>query len=580
MKKILISLLSLAALVSCEDLLTRVPQDTLTPETFFTSRTECELYTNDFYSMFPSTSIYSETADYIIPIELSAEVIGNRAVPSTEGSWSWDRLRDINFFLEHSHQCKDEAVRAEFEGLAKFFRAYFYFEKVKRYGDVPWLDRTLAAEDPELYKGRDDRKVVMQHILEDINFAIDNLPAKKSAFTVTRWTALALKSRIFLFEGTFRKYHNLGDWESCLTESANAADLFIKSSGYTLYNEGATPYQKLFILLESDATEVILSRVYNVSLSLKHDVNGRYTSLSMGRPGLAKDVANMYLMKDGTRFTEQAGYETMNFIQECKDRDPRFAQTFRTPGYTREGSTVQVAPNMAATMTGYQFIKYVGDAKYDTYNSSENDLPLFRTAEVYRNYAEAKAELGTLTQDDLDQTVNKLRKRVGMEGMLNLVEANANPDPYLSDPVTGYTGVTGTNAGVILEIRRERTVELIIEGHRYYDIMRWKAGKRFERPFHGLYFPGEGSYDLNGDGKEDYVIYSGTAPAAKEGVVYASLKEANLSNGTSGYITCHSNISRTWNEDKDYLYPIPTEDIVLTSGAIKQNPGWEDGLDF
>ncbi len=580
MKKILISLISLAALVSCEDFLTRVPQDTMTPETFFTSRTECELYTNDFYSMFPSTSIYSETADYIIPLELDAEVIGNRSVPATEGSWSWDRLRDINFFLEHSHQCKDEAVRAEFEGLARFFRAYFYFEKVKRYGDVPWLDKTLHADDSELYKGRDDRKVVMQHVLEDINFAIENLPSGKSVFKVTRWTALALKSRIFLFEGTFRKYHGLGDWEDCLKESASAADLFIKSSGYTLYNTGDTPYKNLFVLLESDASEVILSRCYSVALNLKHDVNGRYTSLSMGRPGLAKDVANMYLMNDGSRFTDKAGYETMDFVQECKDRDPRFAQTFRTPGYTREGSSVKVAPNMAATMTGYQIIKYVGEAKYDTYNSSENDLPLFRTAEVYLNYAEAKAELGTLTQADLDETVNRLRARVGMEGKLSLSEANGNPDPYLSDPVTGYTGVEGANAGVILEIRRERTIELFAEGHRYYDIMRWKAGKRFERPFYGLYFPGEGEYDLDDDGKVDYVIYSGTAPDAKEGVVYASVKEANLSNETSGYITCHSNISRTWDENKDYLYPIPTEDRVLTSGTVTQNPGWNDGLEF
>ena len=163
----LILLLGMPAAVSCEDFLTRLPQDELTPETYFTTEAECQLYTNEFYNLFPEGSgVYGETDDYIIPLQLSNEVIGNRTVPSTSGSWNWDRLRDINFFLQHSNQCEDENVRLEYEGLARFFRAYFYFDKVKRFGDVPWVDRPLAAEDSELYKGRDDRKVVMQHILE------------------------------------------------------------------------------------------------------------------------------------------------------------------------------------------------------------------------------------------------------------------------------------------------------------------------------------------------------------------------------------------------------------------------------
>ena len=506
-------------------------------------------------------------------------MIGNRTVPSTSGSWNWDRLRDINFFMEHSYQCEDENVRLQYEGLARFFRAYFYFEKVKRYGDVPWVDTPLAAEDPQLYKGRDDRKTVMQHILEDIDFAINNLPTARNVYRVTKWTALALKSRIFLFEGTFRKYHGLGDWESCLEEAVSAGEAFINTSGYTLYSTGSAPYRDLFTLLESDETEIILSRAYTASIGLVHDVNGRFTSISMGRPGIAKDVVNMYLMKDGSRFTDKAGYATMDFYEECQDRDPRLAQTIRTPGYTRIGSAVPVAPDMAATMTGYQIIKYVGSATYDSYNTSENDLPIFRAAEVYLNVAEAKAELGTLTQSDLNLTVNRIRARAGMPS-LDMAAANADPDGYLMSESTGYTGVTGENTGVILEIRRERTVELIAEGFRYWDIMRWKAGKRFERPFYGMYFDGPGNYDLDRNGSVDFVIYEGTAPSAQEGVVYMSLEQANLSEGTHGYLTCHGDIARHWDEGKDYLYPVPTDDIVLTEGAITQNPGWEDGIDY
>lgn len=576
----LILLLGMPAAVSCEDFLTRLPQDELTPETYFTTEAECQLYTNEFYNLFPEGSgVYGETDDYIIPLQLSNEVIGNRTVPSTSGSWNWDRLRDINFFMEHSYQCEDENVRLQYEGLARFFRAYFYFEKVKRYGDVPWVDTPLAAEDPQLYKGRDDRKTVMQHILEDIDFAINNLPTARNVYRVTKWTALALKSRIFLFEGTFRKYHGLGDWESCLEEAVSAGEAFINTSGYTLYSTGSAPYRDLFTLLESDETEIILSRAYTASIGLVHDVNGRFTSISMGRPGIAKDVVNMYLMKDGSRFTDKAGYATMDFYEECQDRDPRLAQTIRTPGYTRIGSAVPVAPDMAATMTGYQIIKYVGSATYDSYNTSENDLPIFRTAEVYLNVAEAKAELGTLTQSDLDLTVNRIRARAGMPS-LDMAAANADPDGYLMSESTGYTGVTGENTGVILEIRRERTVELIAEGFRYWDIMRWKAGKRFERPFYGMYFDGPGNYDLDRNGSVDFVIYEGTAPSAQEGVVYMSLEQANLSEGTRGYLTCHGDIARHWDEGKDYLYPVPTDDIVLTEGAITQNPGWEDGIDY
>lgn len=572
--RIFFYLISAAVLSACSDLLVKDPQDKLTPEAYFTSAKDCELYTNEFYLIFPGgASIYSENADYIITRSLTDEVRGTRLVPASSGNWNWDRLRDINFFLEHSNQCEDVAVRANYEALARFFRAYFYLNKIRYYGDVPWLDKTLTALDEELYKGRDSRQLVFQHMLEDVDFAIDNLTKTKHVHSVTRWTALALKSRMCLFEGTFRKYHGIDGWEEILAAGVEASETFIKSSGYVIYASGATPYRDLFNAVSSNSSEIILTRSYSSSLGLTHDVNGFYTSPTMSRSGIAKDVVDMYLMADGSRFTDIKDYQTMQFVQEMQDRDPRLAQTIRTPGYTRVNSSDKVAPNMAATVTGYQITKYVGSAKYDAYNSSETDLPLFRAAEVYLNYAEMKAELGTLTQEDLNLTVNKLRSRAGMPDM-SMDAANSNPDPYLMDSVTGYPNVSGPMTGVILEIRRERTVELICEGFRYWDIMRWKAGKRFERPFLGMYFPGTGSYDLDNNGKVDFVIYDGDRPAEEEGVVYLSLKEVNLSEGTHGNIMLHSDIVRHWNEDRDYLYPIPSDEITLTYGNIKQNPLW------
>ena len=573
----------LLALTACEDFLTRRPKDELSPDTYFRTETECQLYTNNFYTILPAaTDFYQEDDDYIIPNSLSTKVIGNRVVPTTAGTWNWNMLRQINFFLSRSHQCEDNAVREKYEAVARFFRAYFYFEKVKRYGDVAWVDEPIDANDKTLYRGRDPRAMVMEHVLDDIDFAIENLPSGKDVYRVTKWTALALKSRIFLFEGTFRKYHGLQGWEDCLKESAAASLKFINESGYGIYKSGTTPYQNLFTLADSDRSEVILTRAYKQSISLVHDANGAFTSTTSSRNGLAKDVVDMYLMSDGSRFTDKPRYDAMDFYDEMQNRDPRLAQTIRTPGYTRIGDTEILAPNMAAVTTGYQPIKFVCEKKYDSYQTSENDMPVFRAAEVYLNYAEAKAELDQLSQGDLDMSVNKIRARVSMPA-INMDQANAEPDPYLLDKMTGYPNVTkSANTGVILEIRRERTVELILEGFRYWDIMRWKEGKRFERPFYGMRLDGVGEYDLDRNGTVDFIVYEGDAPATAQGVVYKSLSELNLSSGTEGNIVLHSDIKRSFDESKDYLYPIPTEDIVLTQGVVKQNPGWDamDGLDF
>ena len=158
---------------------------------------------------------------------------------------------------------------------------------------------------------------------------------------------------------------------------------------------------------------------------------------------------------------------------------------------------------------------------------------------------------------------------------LSLAAADADPDPFLSDPTTGYRNVSGAHKGVILEIRRERTIELICEGFRYWDIMRWKEGKRFDRPFRGMYFPGPGTYDLDGSGTDDFCIYSGDAPAVESGVAYSNIADLSLTEGKSGNIVRFSNVPRNWREDRDYLSPIPTDDIVLTNGAVTQNPNWE-----
>lgn len=318
-KLIKYTLVGIAALglYGCEDQLDRYPKDKLTPDKFFRNEQECQLYTNDFYTIFPTT-VYGESADVIAKNVLTSEVLGNRTVPATASTWKWEKLRDINFFLEYSSNCKDRDVRLQYEGLARFFRAYFYFEKVKYYGDVPWVDRPLASNEEELYKGRDSRDLVMSKVIEDLDFAIEHLSPTKETYRVSEWTALALKSRVCLFEGTFRKYHGLDDADYYLAECVSAAGTFIEKSGYTIYKSGSTPYLNLFSSINAISSEIILARAFNTAIGLKHDVNGYLTGTTMGRPGLLKNVASMYLMKDGTPFTSQPGWETMQLPDESK----------------------------------------------------------------------------------------------------------------------------------------------------------------------------------------------------------------------------------------------------------------------
>lgn len=578
-KSILMMAVASLLAVSCD--LDKLPLANLSPDSFFSTRSELDAFANDFYNNFPGTSVYEEESDLIIKNNRSDWMRDGRSVPGSGGGWTWTALRDFNTLIEMSSNCKDENVRNEYIGVARFFRAWFYFEKVKRFGDVPWYDRQLGSSDKDLYKPRDSRELVMSHVVEDLDFAIANLPVKRSVYKVTKWTALALKSRACLFEGTFRKYHGVNldghtaDWY--LEQAAAAGEEFIATSGYSVYTGGGVEnsYRDLFASTDAIGSEIILARDYDRNLSIKH--NGTYYTLgNYGNPGMTRKMFCSYLMKDGTRFTDKEGYATMTFVEETKNRDPRLSQSIRTPGYKRIGSNKTEAPDFGHTETGYMLTKYMQgiDQDVDMYGSSFNDLPLFRSAEVYLNFAEAKAELGTLTQSDLDRSIKLLRDRVGMPN-IDLTAANASPDPYLMAEETGYPNVTGANAGVILEIRRERTVELFDENFRFYDLVRWKNGQAITHKFLGMYFPAPGEYDLDGDGTYDVCFYTDDVPSGlPSNVVRCKIGERiYFTEGDHGYVDVTPNLPGLWNEERDYFYPIPTDELTLNPN-LQQNPLW------
>lgn len=591
---IIITIALIIGLTSC-DMLDTKPLSQISPETYFKTETDLQLFSNTFYNNLLDKSPYNEQSDLYIVQNLSSIMIGGnkRTVPNSGGGWSWGDLRKMNTLLAYIDQVDDEAAAIKYTALTRFFRAYFYFDKVKRFGDVPWYEKELGSADEDLYKPRDSRELVMTKMIEDIDYAIENLPSQVSTYRANKWAALALKARFCLYEGTYRKYHQVNlegnDYTYYLQQSADAAEKLINEGPYSLYTTGNPNKDYLMLFAQEDASvdEYILAIKFDFSLGIYHNATAHTVVATQGRPGLTRKMVNSYLKIDGTPFTDDEGWQETSFVDEVKDRDPRLAQSIRTPGYTRIGTTKVLPPNLTGTVTGYQPIKYVQDPKASGGNVDRNDrstadLPVFRYAEVLLNYAEAKAELGTLNQSDLDISINRLRNRVGMPN-LNMQSANADPDWYLSSAEYGYPNVSGANKGVILEIRRERAIELTQEGFRFDDLVRWKAGYAIDQDIHGMYFEGPGEYDLTGDGNTDVVLYEeGTPkPSAGDGVQVLSIgQDILLTNENRGYVYYHKNIARTkFSEVRDYLYPIPINERSLNKN-LTQNPGWSDGLDY
>lgn len=583
--------------INVDGYLDRDPLSTISPENYFRTETDLQLFSNTFYNNLLDKEPFEEQSDHYLNLNLASILRGgnDRTVPISGGGWSWGDLRKMNTLLGNIHKCDDEAAVVKYTALTRFFRAYFYFDKVKRFGDVPWIDKEVDNTDTEtLYAPRDSREVVMQNMIADLDYAIENLPAAVSTYRVNKWTALALKARVCLFEGTFRKYHDPAAHASMyveplpagaksaswyLEQAADAAQSIMLEGPYRL----AKDYRMLFAEPDADAGEYILAIKNDRSLTIFNNCTAYATMPTQGCPGLTKKFVDSFLMADGTRFTDREGWATMQFVEELTGRDPRLAMVCVCPGYIRLGATEVSAPDLGCSVTGYQVAKFVMDETLPgvgRVDMSYNDMPVFRLGEVYLNYAEAKAELGSLTQADLDMSVNLLRDRVGMPH-LELEAANADPDPYLCSAEYGYRNVSGANKGVILEIRRERAVELCQEGFRLPDLIRWREGDCISQTFHGVYFPGPGEYDLTGDGKADICLYlPGNKPTGSlVNLEIGADTGVLLSEGNSGYLDHHKNIAHVFDENRDYYYPIPTKERSLNPN-LKQNPGWKDGLDY
>lgn len=579
-----ILLLSIVTLVGCkENFLERAPETAISDAEFWKSTSDLQLYANNFYNAFPSTistfgtiGIYGndadEGSDNMINMGYNTTLNGERIVPASGGGWAysnWSTLRNINYFLVNQSKVNvNWDLKKAYVGEALFFRAWFYYDKLRQFGDLPWITKPLDPSSPELSATRLTRNVIVDSLMNDLDKAVAYLPTKSNAQVsrINKEVALLFQARIALFEGTWEKYHagtafgvTGSNGEKYLKKAAEVAETLLNNGGgYGLVDTpGADGYWKLFNQTDySSNREIMLWRKYDLNLNGGHYWH-RYTNTGAGR-GLTKDLIDAYLCTDGKPISVSPLYKgDATILEAVTNRDPRLSQTVYVPDgahiitNNRPNGAAPVmfqAPSFSAAnenkpATGYQVYKGHNPDYTQQQDRGTTGYILFRYAEALLIFAEAKAELGIFTQADADKSVNLLRKRVGMP---TLQIAAINTDLKAEFP---------SLSPLINEIRRERRVELACEGYRHDDLYRWAAA----------------------DEKLVGLKPKGAKLAQWTGVVAANLL-ASYPTDANGYIELYQKIGGMstgykFNINRDYLAPLATEQMLLNS-QIKQNPGW------
>ena len=585
-----VALLSTIA-TSCSDYLDRQPYNKIGSDEYFSSADELQIYANGLYiAMMPSaedlTSSGSGTADNIAVSATSSFLLPDFNVDKQSG-WTygaWTNLYRCNYFLDNMGRARgkvaDEVLR-HYEGVARFWRAVFYFDKVKTYGNVPWYSHPIDAKDSvQLYKTRDDRELVMDSVLADLNYACQNLQTDKN-YVITRYVALALKSRVCLFEGTYRKYHATNPstgtpWKDAtgstrfLRECVSASEELMASGRYKLNTGSDNAYRQVFQTETPNANEVILAREYNADLMATHNLTQKFNSAGNDtrRWSPTQEFVNTYLNRDGSRFTDQKDYDKKTFVDNFKNRDLRLQQTVISPTYLKNvnGTVKHYSPNWSVMMSGYQIIKFnLDDTYYEQTSRCTNAVPIFRYAEVLLNEAEAKAELGEMTDAVWNKTIRPLRERAGVDG-----KAPTTADPYMQAYFNGHC-----TDKWLLEIRRERGIELFMEadGMRYDDLMRWACGDMLANKWSSIYIGEKNkAIDSDGDGTNDLIVVDKKPSKTDSKLFYIDLSKMTYYTWKDGRLMIKNEAS--WTDNK-YLHPIPRAALVMNPN-LKQNVGWEN----
>ncbi len=548
-----LALLVMCMGTACKKYIDTDNPDSLVDPTFWKNENNVRAYNWEFYNLFPGFGNGSSlNGDFYFPSFTDDQVPASltpfaKSAATTNGDWFFGYIRKSNIMLERidAVPMSDEA-KNHWKGVARFFRAFQYFKMVQEFGDVPWYSHSLDISDSsQIYKLRDPHTLVMDSVLADINFAVDNLRAADQPNTVNKYVALALKSRLCLWEGTFRKYwkdKNMPDQDKWLQQSLDASSALMNTSAYSLAASYQTAYNSNDL---STDKEMILYKRYEATYLSHSLIAYLYSSTPMA--GLSKSAVEAYLCKDGLPISLSPLYQgdaTQPNVNA--NRDKRMGITIDTTYYYYDGHS----KNGLTASSGYRPIKFLPDSNalktiQTGIGTNLTDAPLFWLAEVYLNYAEAAAELDkdgkySLTQADLDNSINKLRDRAGVAHM-----TLAGPqDPGFTDP---KKDPDADITSLIWEIRRERRVELMMDGFRFNDLLRWKKGLALD-------------YSAN----PDAALGAKVTPGAKT--------------NPDGYVMRYpSGSTRPFIDPKNYLTAIPTNQILLYPADLQgkmQNPGW------
>ncbi len=539
MKKIYLMAIAFLSLQACDNILEKYPQTDISLSTFWKTESDLQMATNALYNNLMNN--HSETTDLQSddyfgrsPNNVSS---GTHSPSNTDGVWSdaYSTIRKANDIIENADKAEvTEAVRDRYLAEAKFFRAYQYAELIKRFGDVPLVLQTLDFDSPELTMGRTARTEIIKVITDDLAWAAEKLPSKQSLTVaetgrITRGAVMALLSRIGLYEGTLAKYHGTGDSQNLLQTAKNAAATVIAEKEFSLFDD----FIGMFKEENEENPETILRRFYKETITGSAPrTRGIIIDANIAP---TKYLADAFLCTDGLPIEYSDLFGGYNEIaSEFKNRDPRMSHTIWEPLTPFQGSSPQI-PDLTFARTGY-WPKKPGDITAVTVTFVYTDFILMRYAEVLLNYAEATYELsGSISDADLDLSVNQLRKRVGMPNLTNAFVNGANSK--------------NARLNMLDEIRRERRTELAGEGFRYDDLIRWKeAEKLLPRQILGCKF------------QQSY--YENTIPG----------KDVNLDK--NGFIIVQTTDTRSFSDPKNYLFPLPLREIALNAN-LKQNTGWD-----
>lgn len=586
------------AFQACE-ITNRVPEDTITDLNFWNKVADLEVYTREFYNTLPSptpsmANYHDYLTDFMVPMSPPSRFFDTATVPTGSDGWSendWLTIRRINYFMTHYQTVTGEEKEINhYVGEARFFRGQEYFGKVRAFGDIPWYDRDLQTTDiEELMKGRDPRLFVVGKIIEDLEFAAQNmkLPSEVPSGRLHKYCALQLLSRVCLFEATWQKYSGATEttWKPLMEKAASAAKQIMDSglydieAGTAIYNMDADhPMMYKAKFIQEDLTkdrECILPRVFSSATATMSNY-ARFRSM-----GISKDFIEQFLAIDGKPIALSDKYRgDATIVNEITDRDPRLWNIVNNrymPYTVRDGAPVSNfidlpgAANDTQNTTGYYSSKFNDpDPLQWTANATTTDWYIYRYAETLLNYAEAMYELGQCDQTVLDLTVNKLRARLdytdgsGKEIKMGRLTTTPEVDPL--SMVNGKPRYGYEVAPLLYEIRRERAVELAFENLRWQDICRWKAGVLIENP-----------KTMWGMAVSDAVIAQYTEyNGGNNPFVNSSFAEINDWDGAKKLLRVYDDANearRKWN-DKYYLSPLPLTQTQRNPNLLPQNPGW------